>query len=150
MAGVAVALHFYFACAVSWHQVYIDHCPMGDAQPLKVAILVSVVPYLAGLMLLSSVRMRRLGLCLCVPLVPIMAWQAVWGLRLFVIVNVEGLSARTLTTGEPFGAASDGWLEQISGSYYTLVSLGSILGIAHAYRRHRREGSLPLRLEIFD
>lgn len=123
---------------------------MGDAQPLKLAILVSVVPYIAGLVLLSSARLGKLGLCLCVPLVPIMAWQTFWGSRLFVIVNVEGLSDCTLTTGEPFGSASDDWLEQVAGSYYALVSLGSILGIAHAYRRYRREGSLPLRLEIFD
>lgn len=55
MAGVAVALLLYFAWVVSWHQVYIDHCPMGDAQPLKLAIVMSVAPYVSAFMLLSSV-----------------------------------------------------------------------------------------------
>ncbi|HIP77417.1 MAG TPA: hypothetical protein EYH07_03000 [Kiloniellaceae bacterium] len=138
MAGAAVSILLYFAWAVSWHQVFIDHCPMGDAQPLKTAILLSIIPYAVGFMLLASVRMEKLGVVLSVPLIPMMAWQALWGFRLFYVVNVDGLSACTLTIGMPFGSASDDWLEQIAGTYYILVSMGSILGLFHAYRRLRR------------
>lgn len=151
MAGAAVSILLYFAWAVSWHQVFIDHCPMGDAQPLKIAILLSVIPYAVGFMLLASVRMEKLGLVLSVPLIPMMAWQAVWGFRLFYIVNVDGLSACTLTIGMPFGSASDDWLEQIAGTYYILVSMGSILGLFHAYRRLRQsEVSGNAVAEVFD
>ncbi|NIA72521.1 hypothetical protein HBA54_28430 [Pelagibius litoralis] len=150
MAGVATSILLYFAWLVSWHQVYIDHCPMGDAQPLKLAIFLSVVPYVVGFTLLSSLRLRIPALVLSLPLIPMMVWQGIWGLRLFVIVNVEGLSACTLTVGAPFGSASDDWLEQVAGSYYFLVSVGSILGLAHAYRRFRREVSGSGQLEVFD
>lgn len=150
MPGIAASILLYFAWMLSWHQVYVGHCPMGDAQPLEIAILLSAVPYIVGFMLLGSLRMKTAGLILSLPLVPMMAWQGIWGMRLFIVVNIEGLSACTLTVGAPFGPASADWLEQGAGLYYIFVSTVSILGLGYAYRRRWRDANRRRQLEAFD
>lgn len=68
-----------------------------------------------------------------------MVWQAGWGAQLFVITNINELSACSLVKEEYYGEAMGGWLEQLYGPYYFLVSAGSVFAVICSAWRCERE-----------
>ncbi|MEQ9606206.1 MAG: hypothetical protein RLN99_00910, partial [Kiloniellaceae bacterium] len=85
---------------------------------------------------------------IALPLVALMLWQAIWGIRLFLVVNVAGRNACYLLVGLDYGAASG--IEGIFAPYYILVSVGSLAAIAAAHWRHRRARRSMLPIDVVE
>ena len=138
MAALALPV-LYLAWSYTWVGTYATTCTMGEARSLGGALVSSWVFYLGSFLLLRFNSLGLAGLALSLPLVPLMVWQAGWGARLIAITNINGLSACNLIKGDDYGGAMGGWLEQLYGPYYVLVSVVSIAAIAYSHWRYQLE-----------
>ena len=139
MAAIVAVPILYLAWTYTWVGTYATTCTMGDAKSLVGALVSSWMFHLASFLLLRFNNLGLVGLALSLPLVPLMVRQADWGLRLFVITNINNQSACSLIKGEDYGEAMGGWFEQLFGPYYLLVSVASLIAIAYAHWRYWQE-----------
>lgn len=144
MRGQAGVVLLYVAVPISLLGTLSQLCPMGDAQVLKVHALLSVPFYLAALSLLVGARIDAVVMPWLPLIVILLAWQCLWGVRLFIMTNIGGASPCTLIAGEDYGGASRWWLEQSIAPYYILVS-ASALGLIVAAALRGRAQRLFLR-----
>ena len=138
MASAAVTI-LYIAWAVSWWGTFATTCTMGDAKSLAGGMIFSSLFYLCAFFLLTILRLGVGALLFSLPLVALMAWQATWGARLFLVTNIRGLSPCNLMMGEYFGVATGGLFELLYAPYYFLVSIGPLGFIGYAHWRHRQD-----------
>lgn len=141
MRGQAGVVLLYVAVPISLLGTLSQHCPMGDAQALKVHALLSVPFYLGALPLLMGARIKAVVMPWLPAIIILLAWQALWGVRLFITTNVGGASPCTLIEGEDYGSASGWWLEQSIAPYYMLVSISALGLIVAAACRDRGQWS---------
>ena len=125
-------------------------CTMGDAKSLGGGLILSSLFYLISFFILAILRAGAGTLLFALPLMALMAWQAVWGARLFIVTNLRGLSPCNLMMGEYFGPANGGLLELLYAPYYFLVSIVSLGFLAYAHWRHREEMKGRTSLGLFD
>lgn len=149
MAIVLVAV-LYFAWLITWSGTFATTCAMGDAESLVGAVIASSVFYLGAISALPLLRLNVAGMFLSLPLVPLMTWQAIWGAKLFFVVNISGRSACNLMFGEGYGPSDGGWHELTCAPYYILVSLGSLAALAVSHRRYRQGQNPQPPLGAFD
>lgn len=149
MAAIAVPV-LYLAWLLSWYGTFATTCTGSDPKSLAAGMILSALPYLAGMLLLGLFRLEFAGLILSIPLFPLLSWQAIWGARLFIIHNIDGRSACTLIVGMDMGTARGGELEHFYALYYFFVSVLSMILIVYSYRRSRRRRAKSVKLEVFD
>ncbi|MGF1629623.1 MAG: hypothetical protein ACFCUT_09145 [Kiloniellaceae bacterium] len=128
----------HVAWFITWGGSVMASCTMADAKSLGGAMIYSCLFYLGPILSLPSHPLGKAGLIASLPLCLALIWQTAWGMKLFVIVNVDGLSACNLMMGEGYGEARGGWIEALYAPYYTLVSVSSLVAILLSYRRHRQ------------
>jgi len=129
----------YLAAFLSWGGTLPQHCPMGDAQALGVHTIISAPCYLFAFLMLARARLDSEGLALALPVLGFMVWQAYWGVQLFKITNIAGLSpCDFILRDPPHGFADDWFLDYAYAPYYVSVSLVSLATIAYAHWRYRR------------
>src|SRR3546814_9363086 len=95
----------YFAWLVSWGGTFATTCPMGDCKSLKAAMMMSSIFYHGTLTVLPRLRLNVIGVILALPLAMLMTWQAIWAVKLFLILSVNGRSACSLMFGGDYGPA---------------------------------------------
>jgi hypothetical protein len=137
MAVVLVIL-LYAAWFITWGGTVMASCTMADAKSLGGAMIYSCLFYLGAILSLPAHPLGRVGTIASLPLCLALIWQTAWGATLFVVVNVNGLSACNLMIGEGYGEARGGWLEYVYAPYYLVVSVGSLAAILLSYRRQSR------------
>ena len=143
MAGLSIAF-LYIAWPLSWLGTFVATCTGSDPKSLTAGILYSVFFYLTAVVILWFSRLSTLGLIFSLPLFPLLIWQAMWGMQLFFVVNIDGQSACNLMFDEEAGPIRGGWIQQIHAPYYVLVSAGAPCAIVCSYWRYRRERERPV------
>jgi len=129
----------YVACFITWTGTFMGSCTMADAKSLGGAMIYSCLYYLGAILTLPRCPLGRVGTIMSLPLCLALIWQTVWGAKLYVVVNVDGLSACNLMMGEGYGEARGGWLELLYAPYYLLASVGSLGATLLSHRRYRQE-----------
>jgi len=148
--AIVMVVVLYFAWLVSWGGTFATTCAMGDYKSLKAAMIMSSVFYLGTLAALPRLRLSFIGVLLALPLAFLMLWQAIWGVKLFLVLNVEGRSACSLMFGGDYGPAHGGWFDLTLPPYYILVSLCSLAGLGVSHWRYRRSLKPRPSLGAFD
>ncbi len=148
--AIMLVVVLYFAWLITWSGTFATTCAMGDAESLSGAMIASSVFYLGSIFALPLLRLNVAGVFLSLPLVPLMTWQAIWGVKLFFVVNISGRSACDLMFGEGYGPSGGGWHELACAPYYVLVSLSAILALAASHWRYRQNRKPRVPLDAFD
>jgi hypothetical protein len=150
--GVAVLMVaiLYFAWLISWGGTFATTCPMGDYKSLRAAMVMSSAFYIGTLTVLPRLRLNFTGMILSLPLAMLMSWQAIWAVKLFLVLSVDGRSACSLMFGGDYGLARGGWFDLILPPYYFLVSLGALAALAASHWRHLRARKAPTKANVFD
>ena len=113
-------------------------------------LIYSCLFYLCSFYVLAIMRAGVGTLLFSIPVMALMALQALWGARLFIVTNLRGLSPCNLMMGEYFGDAIGGFVDLIYAPYYFLVSVGSIGFIAYSHWRYRQQRKAQVQLSVLD
>src|SRR3546814_16529188 len=113
----------YFAWFLTWTGTFANSCTMGDYESLPGAMVLSFGFYVFTIAALPRLRLGIVGVILALPLVPLMIWQAVWGVKLFLVVYVAGRNACGLMFGGDYGEADGTWFEASLVAYYIILRL---------------------------
>lgn len=148
--AVLMVASLYFAWLVSWGGTFATTCPMGDYKSLKAAMMMSSILYLGPLTVLPRLRLNFIGVILASPLAMLVTWQAIWAVKLFLVLSVSGRSACSLMFGGDYGPADGGWFDLILPPYYFLVSAGSLAALAVSHWRHLHARKAPTKANVFD
>jgi hypothetical protein len=132
-------MFLYVAWFITWTGTFMGTCTMADAKSLGGAMICSCLYYLGGATSLPIYPLGRMGGVMAVPLCIALVWQTIWGAKLLLVVNLNGLSACNLMMGEGYGEARGGWIELLYAPYYLLASVGSLTAILLSHRRYRQE-----------
>jgi hypothetical protein len=128
-----------------------QHCPMGDPQALKVHTLLSLPAYATAIVVFVRCHLGSIGLFCSLPLVPIFVWQAWWGVELFAISNVRGMSACALILGEEdYWEVGSSLFELSIAPIYISMSVSSLLALAYSHWRYRSSAAESTVAVIFD
>lgn len=141
----------YLAAFLSVMGTVEQHCPMGDPQALKVHTLLSLPAYAAAIAILGRSRLGSRSLFCTLPLVPFFVWQAWWGVELFAVSNIHGLSACALILGEDdYWEVGSSLLELSIAPIYVSESVGSLMALAYSHWQYRRSTTESMVAGVFD
>ena len=143
IAALLAAVPFlYIGWYLSWYGTFATTCTGSDPKSLGAGMFLSLLPYAVAILALHLSNLSRAGMLFSIPLVLLFAKQALWGVELFIVVNVDGRSACNLMMEEDFGEASGGLLEQVYSIYYFGGSMLCLWAIGCSHWRYCVEKNL--------